>query len=341
MENIKVSVILPVYNTEKYLEKCLDSVVNQTLRETEIICVDDGSTDGSPGILQKFAAEDNRIVVCLQENRGVYTARNRAVALARGKYLYFMDSDDILESSALETLCKKAEADDADVICFNGDCFTNDSGYEELTGQFKKSYERVHNYEGMHEGPTLLSKMLQHDEYSVVLWLQFINRNFFVRNRLDFCEGIIHADNLFTYQCMLSAQRAEFLPLQLYRRRMRPNSIMTKKVSFADVYAYFICHLGMKKFYEEREIDSLGDKNLFTPVKIMLSNSRSCYMELSPEERQKARSIPDDLREPFQTLVADVCNKRLKKEAVRQKLLAPFAPVIALKNSITEKICKR
>ena len=91
----KVSVIIPVYNVEKYLQKCLDSVINQTYKNLEIICVDDGSPDNSGGILDAYAQNDSRIIVIHQENAGVSAARNRGLDAATGEYIAFVDSDDV------------------------------------------------------------------------------------------------------------------------------------------------------------------------------------------------------------------------------------------------------
>ena len=94
---VKVSVIIPVYNVEPYLKQCMDSVVGQTLKDIEIICVDDGSTDGSLDILREYAAEDNRIQIIEQKNAGAGAARNNGMRHATGKYLSFLDSDDFFE----------------------------------------------------------------------------------------------------------------------------------------------------------------------------------------------------------------------------------------------------
>ena len=113
-ENPKVSVIVPVYNVEKYLRECLDSIVNQTLKDIEIICVDDGSTDSSPEILKEYAAKDKRITVLEQVNKYAGAARNAGIAIAKGEYLSFLDSDDIFALDMLEKLYNKAVEENAD-----------------------------------------------------------------------------------------------------------------------------------------------------------------------------------------------------------------------------------
>ena len=113
-----VSVIIPVYNQEKYLEECLASVCRQSVQDIEIICVNDGSTDGSLEILKKYAKSDSRICLLSQENQGAGAARNLGMSQARGKYLSFLDSDDIFESTMLEKMAAQAEKENADVtVC--------------------------------------------------------------------------------------------------------------------------------------------------------------------------------------------------------------------------------
>ncbi len=115
---IKVSVIIPVYNAENYLKQCLESIINQTLREIEIICVDDGSTDGSLEILRFYQDKDSRVQVYTQSNQYAGVARNTGIQYARGKYLIFWDCDDYFELHALETLYKQSEEDNAQIcVC--------------------------------------------------------------------------------------------------------------------------------------------------------------------------------------------------------------------------------
>ena len=113
---LKVSVIVPVFNTAPYLRRCLDSLLTQTLREIEIICVDDGSTDGSGDVLEACAAADSRIRVVHRPNAGAGAARNAGLELATGEYLFFCDADDFAASAMLERLYARAAAQDADVV---------------------------------------------------------------------------------------------------------------------------------------------------------------------------------------------------------------------------------
>ena len=113
---MKLSVVIPVYNVEKYLQECVDSVLNQTLKEFELIAVDDGSTDHSGAILDEYQEKDSRITVIHKENGGVSAARNDALAKCTGDYIYIMDSDDYLEPDALQCMYEEAVRTGADVV---------------------------------------------------------------------------------------------------------------------------------------------------------------------------------------------------------------------------------
>ena len=119
----KVSVVIPVYNTEKYLEATLQSIRNQTCCEIEIIVIDDGSTDCSAEIVRRAADEDGRIVLVSQPNRGLSLARNAGIARASGEFVYFMDSDDLLEPDALERCYERCQSDRLDFVFFDAESF--------------------------------------------------------------------------------------------------------------------------------------------------------------------------------------------------------------------------
>ena len=106
--NISISIVVPVYNVEKYLRQCLDSIINQTFKDFECICVNDGSTDKSLSILQEYANKDNRIKIIPQKNIGLAGARNTALSVASGKYVLFVDSDDYIDINLCEALYKDA-----------------------------------------------------------------------------------------------------------------------------------------------------------------------------------------------------------------------------------------
>lgn len=139
-EEVKVSVIVPVYNTEEYLPTCLDSIVGQTLREIQIICVDDGSTDASLDILNSYASRDRRVLVLRQRNQFAGMARNLGMDYAVGKYLVFWDSDDFFDPTALEKMYLRSEEDLSDICVCGGSRYYEDEGMEAETDAFLFSH---------------------------------------------------------------------------------------------------------------------------------------------------------------------------------------------------------
>ena len=136
----KISVIVPIYNSEKFLNKCLDSIVNQTLREIEIILINDGSVDSSYQICERYAEYDKRIILINQENKGVSSARNAGIEKASGEYLGFVDSDDYIEAEMYSKLYNSAKRYDADLV--NCDAIRNKNDFV-LVSEFEK--ERVYD----------------------------------------------------------------------------------------------------------------------------------------------------------------------------------------------------
>jgi glycosyltransferase involved in cell wall biosynthesis len=125
MDNVKVSIIIPVYNVEQYLRQCLDSVVNQTLKDIEIICIDDGSSDSSLEILHEYSSKDSRIKIITQQHEGAGAARNKGLAVANGKYLSFLDSDDFFETDMLEQMYNCSEKYNTDIVICKSNTFDN------------------------------------------------------------------------------------------------------------------------------------------------------------------------------------------------------------------------
>lgn len=161
----KVSVVIPIYNAEKYLKECLDSVAGQSLREIEIICVNDGSSDGSAVILQEYAKSDERVRIFEQKNQGASSARNHGIRNACGEYLYFMDSDDILRKDALEKLFACAEENRLDILYFDGESIFETEELREEQKNYETYYIRTGDYSHVTSGPELFRQMVMADEY--------------------------------------------------------------------------------------------------------------------------------------------------------------------------------
>ena len=212
------SIIIPVYNVDKYIQVCLDSVLYQTFRDWEAICVNDGSTDGSAAILEDNAAKDKRIKVITQSNAGTATARNTGLRAAQGEYIFFLDSDGWLKPDALQILANRLHGED--ILCFSG------KRYIESTGDFnpadilpEKNYERGMDYYNE-------NALLRRDFAFVCVVLRVYNREFLIRNGLFFDDDISFEDNLWVPITLYYAHTVTVIPDVLYIYRIREGSKM-------------------------------------------------------------------------------------------------------------------
>lgn len=222
--NPTFSVIIPVYNVEKYLNHCLDSVIIQTYHDYEIICINDGSTDNCPVILNEYAEENDKIRIINQENKGLSAARNRGIKEAKGDYLFFLDSDDWIETNTLEVLEKQLVNNDYDVLCFKGKIYNEAEKIyiydEDLDEEVLGGWDYYNKY--------ALKLRNFHFVSSV---LRLYKRQFLLENKLFFKEGIFHEDNLFTPIVCYNAKSIKIINQTLYAYRIRGGSI-TQKMDF-------------------------------------------------------------------------------------------------------------
>jgi len=250
-KGVKVSVVIPVYNVEQYVEECLQSILDQTMKEIEVICVDDGSTDGSLDILERMQGTDSRIKVISQENRGAAVARNTGLKYAQGKYVMFCDSDDMLKVDAAECLYALAEENASEIVAYDAKCIYMT---EQLAKEDNKDsyYKRGFSY-GANNGKDLFAWMMENKAYCDSACLMFINRKWLEKSGLSFYAGILYEDCLFSVQCMMKAQSVYHVNEQFYIYRVRGGSVMTSDVGVANVYGRLInLHFFHKLLLEEQ-----------------------------------------------------------------------------------------
>lgn len=275
----KVSVIIPVYNVEKYLVECLDSVINQTLPDIEIICVNDGSTDLSPAVLSKYAQNDKRIKILNKENGGLSSARNAGLRIARGEYVCFLDSDDYIHWDALETLYAEASEKRLEVLSFLAETTYESYNLEKIRQDFfppKALSEEVMS------GQKFFAEALLSDTYRPQAWLYFIARTYLQENKLDFYEGIIHEDNLFTFLLLMSARRTGYLNKKLYFYRIRRDSIMMLPTGTDNFKGYSIVMFETLKYIFEHEFhETLIQMALGLHISRSLTQCQNIYEKLS------------------------------------------------------------
>lgn len=229
-----VSVIIPVYNTQDFVEAAIRSIMNQTLSDIEIIIINDSSTDNSLKILERLKKEDPRIRLFSQTNSGQAVGRNKGLSEATGKYVYFMDSDDLLDADALQLCYSSAEKDQLDLVFFDAESFS-ESGIDSRG----YTYDRCGKLEDkIYSGPEIFAELLATDQFRVAPWLQVIRKQFLTDIHLVY-EKVTHEDELFTTLLFIQAKRVGFINRKFFHRRLRSNSVVTTPFSSKNMEAYY------------------------------------------------------------------------------------------------------
>ena len=244
-----VSVIIPCYNVEKYLRECLDCVINQTLQEIEIICVDDGSSDGTLEILNEYQKKDSRLQVISQKNAGAGAARNNGLRIAKGKYLSFLDSDDFFELNMLQEAYDSAEQNQADFVVFNSDQYHMD----------KNSYVKVPWVLRMQDIPPYMPftyRQLTDNVFKTFVgwaWDKLYRREFVLQNNLFFQEQRTTNDMLFVFSGLVAAKRISVVDKVLaHQRRGSSESLsVTREKSW---HCFYDALIALKRYLEEKGV---------------------------------------------------------------------------------------
>lgn len=213
----KISIIVPVYNKEVYLAECLDSILSQTLRDIEVVVVDDGSTDSSKSVVERYARDDDRVRLVSQENMGVSAARNRGIEEARGEFISFCDPDDFFSSSdALEKLYKGA-TDHGLAVCGGSLCEV-----DEETGEIRSSFDEIHAAQVFTE-----SLVMSYEEYQFDYgFYRFIySRNLIVENGICFPDYVRFQDPPFMVEALIAAGSFYAISDCVYSYRVGHNEV--------------------------------------------------------------------------------------------------------------------
>lgn len=247
---IKYSFIVPVYNTEKYLKKCLDSLVNQTYKDFEIIVVNDGSTDKSSNIISKYQKKYKNIIVIDKENEGLSMARNRGVQKSSGKYIIFVDSDDYVSNKLLEEVDKKI--DDSDILRFQ--IATEDENYTKINEYHEEDFESMCGYDAF--------KYLSSYHFVEPAWCYVIRKNYYIENKFSFKKGVYHEDFGLIPYVIYKARKAKSIDFIGYYYIQRNGSIMnnndykkTVKKAFDMIEQYKTMRLFAKNINRKNNLD--------------------------------------------------------------------------------------
>ena len=274
---IKVSLIIPVYNAEEFLDESINSILNQTLSDIELVCVNDGSKDDSLKMLENFSKKDNRIKIIDQKNQGCGAARNKALENATGDYIYFFDPDDYLVPDALEKLYENAISNNSDFVIFKIASFRDGEpiNYDEPGFEFEKIFNDIDfnnftfNYRAI-KRHVLLS--------SFAPWTKFYKKEFLDKyDDFRFHTNVAFDDVPFHVQSMLRAKRISYVPEFFYHYRLsNPNSVNNTASNAPDIFKivdYVEKFLKNENFFNEFREDFIIFK--ITQLSMYISSSHS------------------------------------------------------------------
>jgi len=244
--SVLVSVIIPVFNAEQYLRPCLESVMSQSLREIEIICVNDGSNDKSLSILQEYAEKDRRFIIIDKKNEGQAIARNIALSHVSGEYVVFVDSDDHVDLDLCRKVYHFAKKHNCDMVIYD---FTSFINIDELS-KTKKD-------------PSSLSVFNPSDRKALlkqmgVVWIKCVRTDFIRLNMIRFPEGRIYEDVFVHWQLIILARNPGIMPEKLYHYRIQPSATtlrndwkITDRIFIFDMIRDFLISRSLYDEYQE------------------------------------------------------------------------------------------
>lgn len=339
----KISIVVPVYNVEKYVSECLESILNQSNQDYEIICVNDGSTDLSGEMVMNYQKKNGeKIVYAEQENLGLSSARNTGISIAKGEYICFVDSDDMFADNALEVLVSAIEMySDVQIINYEMDKLIFEGGQEDIS---KKEYYTIeHKYEGVMSGQKLLIEMLNNHEYVESANLLLINRQWLNDSKIAFTPGALYEDSVFSIDCFMKCEKMLHLNAGIYQYRVRENSIMTAKHSFSQLkWRIWQFSEVQKRIYEKYDNQLLQDA-LAEYGKLVLGSIRNTYMHLDYSERIKMTELTGMDELIVSTLdfnEVDYINADLELNGVLRKIENATGILIYGAGNVGNKICK-
>lgn len=309
--NLKIAILIPVYNTEKYLHQCLTSAIEQTLEEIEIIVVNDASTDGSLAIIQEFQKKDSRIhLINFTENQGNGVGRNTAIQNATAEYILFLDSDDWLEHNAAELTYNKAKSENYQVLIFG---FTQHIDFNKRKNTKK---EKLPFY--LEEDKEFYKYFLMHRNGVYPMpWIYLISRKLLNENKITFSEDIYFEDLIFVTKVLYYIDKIGVINhLPLYNYRIRQHSIMqsTSKKKIDDLYS---AHNYLKEFLKEKEIfKQYQEAYLVRFLVDCVAFSFMDYFKMS--QNQKDKELNDFMKSIRKSTILSKDNLLLIKEVSKE-----------------------
>lgn len=215
---MNLSIVIPVYNVEPFIQDCLNPLTKLNDQMIEVIIINDETPDNSMSIVENYVGKIPNLKIVNQKNKGLSGARNTGLAMAQGKYIFFYDSDDFVDSENFHKLYDEAFKNDLDICAGKGSIFQN----QKLTPIKKDNKRRSLK---ISDGKTYFFETTKNKEFSPMVWLNIYRKEFLTSNDITFSEGLIHEDEEFTAKCLAKARRVAYFPYDFYRYRFREGSI--------------------------------------------------------------------------------------------------------------------
>lgn len=296
----KVSIIIPVYNVEKYLKKCLDSVVNQTLKDIEIIIINDGSTDNSQNIINRYQKKYKNIVAVKNPNNGVGYTRNMGISLAKANYIMFLDSDDILELNAVEKMYSLIKKEDSDVVVTDINKIIND---KKVLFKNYLNYSEYDNINFMLSHPGVVSKLYK--------------KEIFTKNNINFKEKTYYEDLATTPIIAIYLNKISYLDEPLYNYLIHENSIMKQSVFTSKIDNIFDVIEFIETQFNNRVEDKYNDELEYLYIEHLLYSASLRYLNYDIY-KEKINKIVKIINNKYPNWNK---NKYLKKKSWKFKII--------------------
>ena len=326
--SVKVSVIVPVYNSEKYLEKCLNSILNQSLKEMEVIVIDDGSTDNSVEIIKSFASRDNRIKTIFQGNFGPSVARNNGIKKSNGEYITFVDSDDWVNESAYLSLYEKAIESNADVLLMQLYCWFSNKEKDYIL-KFDLEPHTILSKEEIKE--KILPDFLYSGKYGSPI--KFYKKELFIKNDLSFPEDrTIGEDWLFNMDVFTYSDSVYYYDTPFYYYRQDNNTSLMKKYR-PDLYDLYIKKSPLETYFKTWGLYDVKVKWELANRKVNIALLMCILNEFKPDANSnwiaKYKNIKEMINNPEVIEAAKLISKHEKNKVKKiyiKMVISGFIP---------------
>lgn len=250
-----LTIVIPVFNSSDFLSETVSPLLAYNNDVVEILLVDDGSTDDSPGLIDYFLEKGERVVTARQDNRGLGATRNLGIGLATGRFLLFLDSDDLINPARLvDEVLMPATDENLDLALFDAEPFTNDPGMEGALEGYVKHYRRSAKLsQKTLSGNQLATELISHGSYTPSACLYLVKRDFLLSKNIRFPENQLMEDNPFTFEVLSLSRAAKYFPLTVHRRRLISQSLSQAADSETKFIGYLSSLMAMKEFCNEFE----------------------------------------------------------------------------------------